>query len=156
MLGSLLAATLFLNGMQKTGSAFGSVIFLAFVFTGVGGGYATARFLKIFKESRWLQASLMTAFIFPSLVFVFYCFLDFCLSLEHSSLHMGIFKVVALLFVWVCCSTPLVLIGAFFGISSKPVKLPCKVNVVPSSIPRKPWYMGTKYLIWIAGVIPFM
>ncbi len=63
--------------------------------------------------------------------------------------------IIVLLLLWICCSSPLVLIGSFLGIKKKTIKNPCKVNPVPTTIPAKPWWLNTRTIFLISGTIPF-
>ena len=128
---------------------------LLFVFMGIPAGYATTRILKILKGQYWLKTSLITAFFIPGTTFLAYNILNIILAIEKSSAAAKFFDIVTLAVLWLFCSTPLVLIGAFFGIKRKPVKIPCKINPVPTAIPAKPWYMQFKVTFWIAGTISF-
>ena len=77
------------------------------------------------------------------------------LSLEHSSAAMEFTEILALLVFWICCSAPLVLLGAFIGIKKKKIKNPGKINNVPSHIPPKSWYLKTRNAVILCGVVPF-
>jgi len=63
--------------------------------------------------------------------------------------------ILAILLLWLCCSSPLVLIGAFIGAKKKKMKNPCKVNNLPYQIPDQPFYLNWKVSVIIAGVFPF-
>jgi transmembrane 9 superfamily protein 2/4 len=75
--------------------------------------------------------------------------------MENSSAAMKFFDILALLVFWICCSSPLVLLGAFIGMKKKKIKNPGKVNQVPSHIPEKVWYLKTRNVVFIAGILPF-
>jgi transmembrane 9 superfamily protein 2/4 len=61
-----------------------------------------------------------------------------------------------IMLLWLSCSTPLVLIGAFFGVKKKAIKNPCKVNNLPQQIPPKAWYLKTGNIMFFAGIFPFL
>lgn len=75
--------------------------------------------------------------------------------MENSSAAMKFTDILALLVFWICCSSPLVLLGAFIGMKKKKIKNPGKVNQLPSHIPEKVWYLKTKNVVFIAGILPF-
>jgi transmembrane 9 superfamily protein 2/4 len=77
------------------------------------------------------------------------------LAFEKSSAAMKFTDILALLVFWICCSAPLVLLGAFMGIRKKKIKNPGKINSVPSHIPQKSWYLKTRNAIVLAGLVPF-
>ena len=128
---------------------------LFFVFMGIPGGYASAKFYRLFGGSDWLKNSILTAFFFPGFLFTGYSFVNILLSIEGSSASVNFLDIFSLLILWLCCSSPLVLIGSFFGIKSKIMNIPCKVNAVPTTIPEKKWYFHLRFTFWIAGILSF-
>lgn len=132
-----------------------TLMLLAFIFMGGIAGYWSARFYKMFMQMDWLKNALFTAFLYPSLAFTIFSIINIFLIFEESSGAVPFSTIIALLVLWICCSSPLVLIGAFIGIKKKQMKNPGKVNVVPSSIPPQPWYLELKLICLIAGVLPF-
>jgi transmembrane 9 superfamily protein 2/4 len=81
--------------------------------------------------------------------------MNIMLAFEKSSAAMKFTDLIALLVFWICCSAPLVMLGAFIGIKKKKIKNPGKINTVPNQIPPKPWYLKTRHAVILAGVIPF-
>ncbi len=73
----------FLNP-EKRGSLLMIMIFL-FVFMGVIAGYFASRFYKMFGGKEWLKMSLLTAFLYPSILFLIFMITNFALWLENSS-----------------------------------------------------------------------
>ncbi len=132
-----------------------TMMLLLFVFMGGLAGYWSARFYKMFLQVDWLKNSFLTAFLFPFLAFCIFGLVNFFLKLEGSSGAVPFSTIVALLVLWLCCSSPLVMIGSFIGMKRKQMKNPGKVNVVPSSIPQQPWYLELKFISLISGVLPF-
>jgi hypothetical protein len=63
--------------------------------------------------------------------------------------------IITLLLIWICCSIPLVLFGSFCAIKNKPIKNPGKINHLPMEINYIPWFLKTKVLIFLAGILPF-
>lgn len=151
---SLLASTLGFLSPANRGSLI-SIMVLLFVFMGGFAGYFTTRFYKMFHETDWLKSAILTAMLYPSIAFSVFFIIDLFLWAEGSSGAVPFSTIVALLLLWLCCSSPLVLIGAFIGLKKKAIKNPGKVNVVPSSIPPQPWYLETKLLSLLSGIIPF-
>ena len=128
---------------------------LFFVFMGIPGGYASAKFYRLFGGNDWLKNSILTAFFFPGFLFTGYSFVNILLSIEGSSASVNFLDIFSFLILWLCCSSPLVLIGSFFGIKSKIMSIPCKVNAVPTTIPEKKWYFHLRFTFWIAGILSF-
>ena len=128
---------------------------LFFVFMGIPGGYSSAKFYRIFNGNNWLKNSILTAFFFPGILFIGYSSVNILLTIENSSASVKFLDIFSLLVLWLCCSSPLVLIGSFFGIKSKMMNIPCKINALPTTIPEKKWYFKLKITFWISGILSF-
>ncbi len=133
-----------------------SLIILCYILMGLAGGYISAHFYKIMNGVHWLKMSLLTSVLFPGTLFVVYFIIDIFLSIENSTAAVSIFDLALLLFLWIFCTLPLILIGTFLGMKTKKRKMPCKVNAVPRQIPKKPWYLHYRYLSCVTGLICFM
>jgi len=131
-----------------------NLMILMFILMGFLGGYSSSIIYKSFKGTNWLKNALLTALLYPSIIYFIFIFVNFFLIVEESD-SVKFTAFLSLLFLWLFCSTPLVLIGSFFGMKKKRIKLPCRINPCPTTIPSKPWYFRIKYLIWITGLIPF-
>lgn len=102
-----------------------------------------------------MKNAILTAFLYPSISFSIFFIIDLFLWAEKSSAAVPFGTILAILLLWLCCSSPLVLIGAFIGIKKKKMKNPCKVNPVPYQIPAQPWYLNWKVSILLGGIFPF-
>ena len=131
-----------------------NLMIIMFILMGTLGGYSSAKILKTFKESNWLRNACLTALLYPSIIFIIFILINFFFIFEGSD-PIKFRDLLSLLLLWLFCSTPLVFIGALFGIKTKAIKMPCRVNPCPTYIPNKPWYFRIKYLIWVTGLIPF-
>ena len=131
-----------------------TLMILMFTLMGILGGYSSAVIYKSFRGNHWLKNALLTALLYPSIIFCIFIFSNFFLIFEGGE-SIKFSALISLLSLWLFCSTPLVLIGSFFGMKTKRMKIPCRINPCPTTIPQKPWYFRIKYLIWITGLIPF-
>ena len=131
-----------------------TLMILMFILMGILGGYSSAVIYKSFHGMNWLKNALLTALLYPSIIYCVLIFVNFFLIFEDSD-SINFTSFLSLLFLWLFCSTPLVLMGAFFGAKKKRIKIPCRINPCPTTIPNKPWYFRIKYLIWVTGLIPF-
>ena len=131
-----------------------TLMILMFILMGILGGYSSAVIYKSFHGKNWLKNALLTALLYPSIIYCVLIFVNFFLIFEDSD-SINFTSFLSLLFLWLFCSTPLVLMGAFFGTKKKRIKIPCRINPCPTTIPNKPWYFRIKYLIWVTGLIPF-
>ena len=132
-----------------------SLLILYYVIMGFPAGYTSSKFYRLLNGEQWLKASILTALLFPGVVFIGYSIINVILVMEKSSAAVNFLDIFSLLILWICCAFPLTLIGSFCGIKSKILSIPCKVNPVPTYIPDKPWYFKFKYTFWIAGLITF-
>ena len=133
-----------------------SLIILSYIIMGLAGGYISADIYKIMDGKNWLKMSLLTSALFPGTLFFGYVIINIILALEKSTAAINISDLASLLFLWIFCTLPLILIGTFLGMKTKKKKMPCKVNAVPRKIPEKPWYLHYRYLACITGLICFM
>lgn len=151
---TLLAASIGFLSPANRGTLL-TLMIIFFVLMGCLAGYWSTRFYKMFKQSKWLDNALLTATLYPSLAFSIFCIVNIFLSFEKSSAAVNFSTILILLLLWLCCSSPLVFIGAFLGIKKKANKNPCNVNPVPSAIPHQPWYLSTKIVVLLTGLLPF-
>ena len=61
----------------------------------------------------------------------------------------------ALLLMWFGISVPLVFLGAYFGYRRPQLSYPTKTNLIPRSVPPRPWYMSPIFCVLVGGVLPF-
>ena len=102
---------------ESRGNLLTLMIFM-FVLMGSLGGYISARIYKSFKGVKWLRNALLTALLYPSTIYVIFVLINIFFYLEGSEpIKFG--DLLALLILWLFCSTPLVLIGSFLGIKKK-------------------------------------
>lgn len=126
-----------------------------FCIMGIIAGYISAYLYKSNGGKEWLKCSILTTLLFPCFSMFILFIVRVTFSFEKSSEGFSIYEFVVLIILWVCISTPLVLVGSFFGIKRKSIRFPCKVNVVPSIVGDKPMYLKLKYISWFTGLIPF-
>ena len=143
----------FLNPEQRTNILSTGIIFYCLM--GLPGGYISSKIYTLFNGKYWLVNTILNSVIFPGTLLFGYCFINIILSIENSSAAVNILDIFSLFFLWLFCTTPLILIGSFLGIKSKKIKIPCKYNKIPTFIPKKPWYLHYKFLTFITGIISF-
>merc|ERR1719502_471153 len=91
--------------------------------------------------------TVLTATLYPGLIFATFFFLNFFVWSQGSSSAIPFGTMVALLLMWFCISVPLVFLGAFFGFKAKLSDPPTRTNEIPRQVPEQAWYMG--------GILPF-
>ena len=85
----------------------------------------------------WLALTLLTAFLYPGIVFVGALFLNFFIWGRGSSGAVPFGTIVALICMWFCISVPLVFCGAFFGFKQGLLEPPVRTNEIPRQIPAQ-------------------
>lgn len=81
---------------------------LLFVFMGSFAGYYSSMTYKMFRGTDWKDNTLMTAFLYPGVVFGIFFVLNLALWAEGSSGALPFGTFFTLLFLWFCVSVPLV------------------------------------------------
>jgi transmembrane 9 superfamily protein 2/4 len=70
---------------QEYRGTFLTYLFLFFVFMGIFAGYYSARYYKMFRGVYWLRCTLLTAILYPSIIFSLFLIVNIVLSFEESS-----------------------------------------------------------------------
>ena len=128
---------------------------ICFCIMSIFGGYVSTYIYKNNDGKLWLKNALVTSFLFPGISLIILIIVRILFSLESSTVGFKISEIALLVILWICISTPLVLLGSFFAIKRRKIKYPCKINKLPTSIGVKPWYLKLKYITWLTGLIPF-
>jgi transmembrane 9 superfamily protein 2/4 len=93
----------------------GTAFILLFVFMGSFAGFYSSSTYKMFRGADWKQITLVTAFLFPGIVFTVFFGLNIVMWAEGSSAALPFSTFFTLLFLWFCVSVPLVFVGSFVG-----------------------------------------
>jgi transmembrane 9 superfamily protein 2/4 len=149
----VLSATGVLNPSYRGG--FVSFGLFLFVFAGVFSGYFSARVYKTFKGDNWKKNATMTALIFPGFLFSCIFVLNLFVWAQASSTAIPFTTLLALLFMWLCISLPLVFVGSYFGFNREPWEHATRTNMIARQIPPQPWYLKTIPSMVLGGLIPF-
>jgi len=132
-----------------------TALLLLFVLMGVLAGYVSAVMYKGFKGTEWKLTTLKTALMFPGIVATIFFTLNLFIWGEKSSGAVPFTTLLALLCMWFGVSVPLVCLGSYFGYKHKALEYPTKTNLIPRSVPARPWYMTPLFCILVGGVLPF-
>ncbi|EST08484.1 Nonaspanin (TM9SF) [Kalmanozyma brasiliensis GHG001] len=102
------------------------------------------------------QNAILTAMLFPSLVFSMVLMLNFFLIFSGSSGAVPFGTLLALVSLWFLINVPLTVIGATLGVRSGTFTHPVKVNSIPRQIPhQQTWYLQPLPSALIAGMLIF-
>ncbi|KAI0022696.1 Nonaspanin [Xylariomycetidae sp. FL0641] len=150
----LLSAIGILNPSFRGG--FLSAGFGLFVFAGIFSGYYSARVYKTFDGQRFGKNALVTACLFPGLVFGLVFILNLFVWAQASSTAIPFGTLIGILLLWLCIQVPLVYLGAWYGfVRTGAWEHPTKTTSIPRQIPQQAWYIKSLQAILLAGLIPF-
>jgi len=111
---------------------------------------------KTFGGKNWLKNTLMTAVMFPGLLFSLFFILNLFVWAQASSTALPFTTLVAIILLWLCIQLPLVYAGSYYGFNRVgPWEHPTKTTTIPRQVPQQAWYIRSPQSILLAGLIPF-
>ncbi|KAF1353782.1 multispanning membrane protein [Delphinella strobiligena] len=133
-----------------------SVAVALFVFAGSCSGYFSARVYRTCGGQMWQKNAVVTATLFPGLLFSTVFILNLFVWAQASSTALPFGTLVALIALWLLVQLPLVYLGSWYGfVKVGPWQHPIKATVIPRQIPQQTWYTRSLQSILLAGLIPF-
>ncbi|KAI1850065.1 hypothetical protein JX266_004444 [Neoarthrinium moseri] len=170
-----LLAPLVGSGMQLLFMAFGLVLLSAigilnpsfrggfisagvglFIFAGLFSGYFSAKVYKTFDGKDFGKNALVTAMLFPGLLFGCLFILNLFVWAQASSTAIPFGTLIAILTLWLCIQVPLVYVGSWYGfVKTGAWEHPTKTSSIPRQIPQQAWYIKSMQAVLLAGLIPF-
>jgi transmembrane 9 superfamily protein 2/4 len=127
-----------------------------FIFAGLFSGYFSGRVYKTFNGLNWRRNTLITALLFPGLLFAIVFVLNLFVWAQASSTALPFTTLVAIIFLWLCIQLPLVYAGSWYGYTKTGAwEHPTKTTVIPRQVPVRAWYIRSPQSILLAGLIPF-
>ncbi|KAI9771150.1 MAG: hypothetical protein M1840_002501 [Geoglossum simile] len=135
---------------------FVSVGFGLFIFAGMFSGYFSGRVYKTFGGEDWRKNTLMTAILFPGLLFTTVFILNLFVWAQASSTAIPFSTLIALNFLWLFIQLPLVYAGSWYGyVRTGPWTHPTKTNQIARQVPQQSWYIKEVQSVLLAGLVPF-
>ncbi|KAI1409654.1 Nonaspanin [Hypoxylon sp. FL1857] len=127
-----------------------------FVFAGVFSGYFSARVYKTFDGKDFVKNALVTACLFPGLIFGLIFILNLFVWAQASSTAIPFGTLIAIVLLWLCIQVPLVYLGSWYGfVRTGAWEHPTKTASIPRQIPNQAWYAKSLQSIFLAGLVPF-
>ena len=151
---TLFFAMLGMLSPSSRGSLMSVALFL-YCFGGTFGGYFAGRLYKTLRGLTWKRAALLTALLFPGLVFGSGFILNFFIWGKASSGAVPFSTMLSLLSMWLLIDLPLVFLGFYFGFRKHPYSHPVRTNQIPRQVPIQPWYLHRLPSILLSGILPF-
>ncbi|KAI1006535.1 hypothetical protein K3495_g1689 [Podosphaera aphanis] len=155
VVGLLLLSSLGILNPSFRGS-FGSASIGLFISAGVFSGYFSGRLYKTFGGLNWRKNAVITALLFPGLLFTLVFILNLFVWAQASSTALPFGTLVAIVMLWLCIQLPLVYMGSWYGYSQAGTwEHPIKPSITFRQVPPQAWYLQNPQSILIAGLIPF-
>jgi transmembrane 9 superfamily member 2/4 len=151
---SMVASILKLLNPVKKGHTLTAMVVL-YVLCGCVAGYVSARVYKFCDAKHWRINMIATATAIPGVLVAIFTVLNIFLSFAGAATAVSFLTLLSLFMMWVCVSTPLVFVGAFFGVKADKIEVPCKTNQIARIIPDTPWYSTPPISFLLGGVLPF-
>lgn len=127
-----------------------------FVFAGLFSGYFSGRVYKTFGGLNWRKNTLITALLFPGLLFGLVFVLNLFVWAQASSTALPFGTLLGIVLLWLCIQLPLVYAGSWYGyVRTGAWEHPTKTTTLPRQVPSQAWYIKSPTSILLAGLIPF-
>ncbi|WVO23295.1 uncharacterized protein IAS62_004645 [Cryptococcus decagattii] len=132
-----------------------TVLLICWTFFGCVSGYTSARTYTTLGGEQWKTNLILTAVLFPTVVFTIIGMLNFFLIFASASGAVPFGTILAVLLLWFLISAPLSVAGYFYGMKHGAFINPVRVASIPRQIPPKPWYLSTWPAAILGGILPF-
>ncbi|KAK4686804.1 transmembrane 9 superfamily member 2/4, partial [Tremellales sp. Uapishka_1] len=132
-----------------------TVLLICWTLFGCVSGYTSARVYSSLGGDQWKPNLVLTAVLFPVVVFTLIGLLNLFLIAADSSGAVPFGTILAILLLWFLLSVPLSIAGYFLGLKHGGFSHPVRVNSIPRQIPPKPWYLDPIPAALLGGILPF-
>eukprot|EP01125_Pyxidicula_operculata_P002012 TRINITY_DN11990_c0_g1_i1.p1 TRINITY_DN11990_c0_g1~~TRINITY_DN11990_c0_g1_i1.p1 ORF type:complete len:659 (-),score=148.07 TRINITY_DN11990_c0_g1_i1:105-2039(-) len=132
-----------------------TAVLVLYVWMGVAAGYTSGRIYLTFEGEHRTRNTLLTALLFPGILFGIAFFLNFFLWYKGSSGALPFTTILAVMALWFGISLPLCYLGSRLAVRKEAPKHPGIVNHIPRLIPAQKWYMHPIASILMGGILPF-
>ncbi|CZT11267.1 probable multispanning membrane protein [Rhynchosporium graminicola] len=126
-----------------------------FVSAGIFSGYFSGRVYKTFGGLNWRKNTIITATLFPGLLFALMFILNLFVWAQASSTAIPFGTLVGIVMLWLCIQLPLVYVGSWYGyVRTGAWEHPTKTTTLPRQVPARAWYIRSPQSILLAGLVP--
>jgi len=127
---------------------------LLFIVAGAFSGYFSARVYRTFGGTLWKHNAVVTATLFPGLLFTTIFILNLFVWAQASSTAIPLGTLFGLVTLWLFIQLPLVYLGSWYGfVRAGSYSHPIKATVIPRQVPREAWYSRSVQSMLVAGLI---
>lgn len=127
-----------------------------FVIAGAFSGFFSGRVYRTFGGQLWRKNAIVTATLFPGLMFATLFILNLFVWAQASSTALPFGTLVGLVALWLLIQLPLVYVGSWYGFLRVGAwQHPIKATAIPRQIPQQNWYTRSVQSLLLAGLIPF-
>jgi transmembrane 9 superfamily protein 2/4 len=154
MVATMVCALFGLTSPANRGGLLTTLIFL-FVMMGSIAGYCSARVYKLMHGKLWKRSTFLTATLFPGVVGVVVLLINAAAAYEGSTATIPFSTLLAVIALWLGVSTPLVLVGSYYGFRKETIEVPVRTNQINRHIPEQLWYTHPFFGIALGGILPF-
>lgn len=130
-----------------------------FIFGSLFSGYFSSRVYRTFAGSDWRTNTVITATLFPGLLFIAVFVLNLFVWAQASSTAIPFTTLIAIVLLWLVVQVPLVYIGSSYGyLKHGAWEHPTKTSSIPRQIPSPTSIItpsGIRTAL-LAGLIPFL
>lgn len=132
-----------------------TVLLICWTLFGCVSGYVSARVYASLGGEQWKPNLVLTAVLFPTIVFTIIGLLNLFLVFAGASGAVPFGTILAILLMWVVLSVPLTIAGYFLGMKHGGWSNPVRTNSIPRQIPPCPWYLKPIPAAILGGILPF-
>jgi len=132
-----------------------TAMLLCFVLMGTLSGYFSVRNYKMLDGKDWKRNCACAALLCPGIIFSAFFLLNMVLWSQGSSGAIPFSALLKMFFMCFGIHVPLAVTGGYFADKRDKIEQPCRVNILPRTLPEKEWYLQPVLTIFLGGILPF-
>lgn len=132
-----------------------TALLVMFVLLGFVAGYLSSKTYKMFKGKRWQACTIMTAFLYPGILFGCFFLLNLFTWAAGSNAAVPFGSMILVVVMWFGISVPLVFGGAAIGYRQPVADFPVATSNIPRPVPEQPLVLSNEMAMIAGGIFPF-